>query len=107
MTCLSRVMSRVFLSIKKYLLTLALVATTISIVFYLAYLVAPVLKITKVVINKSERLESKYLRFSLAGYFLLFLGVGIFLILSINYGGPLAVILTGYAVTEIFLQTHC
>ena len=87
----------------KNIYPLALVATTISIVFfYLAYLVAPVLKITKVVINKSERLESKYLRFSLAGYFLLFLGVGIFLILSINYGGPLAVILTGYAVTEIF-----
>lgn len=77
--------------------------TSISLLlFYLAYKTSPIFKITRIISNKSSAIESNNINLRLGGLTLLIIGVTAFLTLSIQYGGPLGVILTGYAVTEIF-----
>lgn len=81
----------------------SLIAVTICILlFYTSYQLSSSFIFTKIIRKKSNNIEKNLLNYPIAGYFLLVSGVFLFLILSIPYGGPVGVILQGYAVTEIF-----
>lgn len=72
--------------------------------FYSSYKLSSSSIFTRIIRRKSSNIEMNILNYPLAGYFLLILGVFLFFILSLPYGGPIGVILQGYAVTEIFSE---
>lgn len=89
----------------KNIYSYSLIVVTICIsLFYISYKLSSSIIFTRIIRNKSSNIERNGLNYTLAGYVLLVFGLFLFLVLSLPYGGPVGVILQGYAVTEIFSQ---